>query len=59
MSVKTVKISYEDHRLLKISAAQYGCSIQDYITLILEFALSTNPVIIHIREDYIRRKEEP
>lgn len=57
MKVKSVKVSEEHHRLLKISAAERGVSLQLYLAYVLELCLSNDPALVQEREKYLKAVE--
>lgn len=52
MATKSLKISPEHHRRLKIASLQRNMKLQYYIDLLLDWALSEHPVTKHLREEY-------
>lgn len=52
MPDKSVKISLDQHRRLKIAAAEMSLSLQTVLELLLDMALSDSPVMAHLRREY-------
>jgi hypothetical protein len=52
MPTKSLKISQPHHRRLKIASLQRDMKLQEYMDMLLDWALSEEPVVQHLREKY-------
>jgi hypothetical protein len=54
MGAKSVKITPDHHRALKMQGVDHGISLQRYLELMLDLVLSEKPVMKHLREEHLR-----